>query len=369
MDRWLDMLGAVDGRLWWGNTPQQWTVAIAAATLVMLAWFLLRAHVARRARQLAASSAPSGIRLVSALVAQVKVFPLLALSLALASKSLVFPPPVETLATDVIVILLALQCGVWATTALRFWLREQHAGVAGGEARPETPTLTIVDFVARVLIWTLVGLVALDNLGVNITALLTGLGIGGIAVALAVQNVLGDLFASLSIALDKPFLPGDTIEVDTVSGVVEHVGIKSTRIRSGSGELVIVANADLLRSRVRNYGRALERRKLFPLCVSYGVPVERMRDVPAMVESVVRSRPGVRFERCHLRLLGENGAVFEVAFHSESPDFEALALAEHEVNLRLLEVFAREGITLAYPTRTVMMARSGGGVSGSGSGA
>jgi small-conductance mechanosensitive channel len=240
---------------------------------------------------------------------------------------------------------------------LRFWLREQQLALAGAEGRPEAPTLTIVDFVVRVLIWTLVGLVALDNLGVNITALLTGLGIGGIAVALAVQNVLGDLFASLSIALDKPFLPGDTIEVDAVSGVVEHVGIKSTRIRSGGGELVIVANADLLKSRVRNYGRAHERRKLFQFCVAYDVPVERLRRVPTLVEAAVLAQPGVRFERCHLRLLGENGAVFEVAFHSESPDFDRLALAEHEVNLRLLAAFADEGITLAYPTRSVVMAR------------
>ena len=357
MDRWLDMFGTVSRQQWWGNSPHEWLVAFAYAGGVMLAWFLLRAHVGRRARRLAASSAPSGIRLVSALVAQVKVFPLLALSLALASKWLRLTPRAEALATDAVIILLALQCGVWATTALRFWLREQQAAEAGAEGHSETPTLTIVDFVARLLIWTLVGLVALDNLGVNISALLTGLGIGGIAVALAVQNVLGDLFASLSIALDKPFLPGDPIEVDAVSGVVEHIGIKSTRVRSGSGELVIVANADLLKSRVRNFGRALERRKLFTFRVAYGVPAARLREVPAMVEAAVRSQPGVRFERCHLRQLGESGAEFEVAFHSESKEFEPLVAAEHEVNLCLLEAFAAGGITLAYPTRTVLVER------------
>lgn len=285
------------------------------------------------------------------------MLPLLALSVVLASQWLALPPRLKELANDAMVILLALEVGILATAALRFWLREQQAANAGPEGRPEAPTLTIVDFVARVLIWLLVGLVALDNLGVNITALLTGLGIGGIAVALAVQNVLGDLFASLSIALDKPFLPGDSIELDNVVGTVEHIGIKSTRIRSVNGELVVVSNADLLKSRVRNYGRAAERRKLFQLCIHYATPVERLRQVPGLVEAVVRGQPGVRFERCHLRTLGESGAVFEVVFFSDAPEFEPLVAAEHEVNLGVLEALAGAGITLAYPTQTVLVQR------------
>ena len=314
-------------------------------------------RVRRQMRRLAASTAPRGVRLLAELVAQVRMLPLLALSVVLASQWLALPPRLKELANDAMVILLALEVGILATAALRFWLREQQAANAGPEGRPEAPTLTIVDFVARVLIWLLVGLVALDNLGVNITALLTGLGIGGIAVALAVQNVLGDLFASLSIALDKPFLPGDSIELDEVVGTVEHIGIKSTRIRSVNGELVVVSNADLLKSRVRNYGRAAERRKLFQLCIHYATPVERLRQVPGLVEAVVRSQPGVRFERCHLRTLGESGAVFEVVFFSDAPEFEPLVAAEHEVNLGVLEALAGAGITLAYPTQTVLVQR------------
>jgi small-conductance mechanosensitive channel len=314
-------------------------------------------RVRRQMRRLAASTAPRGVRLLAELVAQVRMLPLLALSVVLASQWLALPPRLKELANDAMVVLLALEVGILATAALRFWLREQQAANAGPEGRPEAPTLTIVDFVARVLIWLLVGLVALDNLGVNITALLTGLGIGGIAVALAVQNVLGDLFASLSIALDKPFLPGDSIELDNVVGTVEHIGIKSTRIRSVNGELVVVSNADLLKSRVRNYGRAAERRKLFQLCIHYATPVERLRQVPGLVEAVVRSQPGVRFERCHLRTLGESGAVFEVVFFSDAPEFEPLVAAEHEVNLGVLEALAGAGITLAYPTQTVLVQR------------
>lgn len=357
MEPWLRVAGKGSEALWWGNTPAEWLAACVSMALVLAGWWWVRVRVQRQIRRLAASSAPRGVRLLAELVAQVRMLPLLALAVVLASKWLALSPRLTELANDAMVILLALEVGILATAALRFWLREQQAANAGPEGRPEAPTLTIVDFVARVLIWLLVGLVALDNLGVNITALLTGLGIGGIAVALAVQNVLGDLFASLSIALDKPFLPGDSIELDNVVGTVEHIGIKSTRIRSVNGELVVVSNADLLKSRVRNYGRAAERRKLFQLCIHYATPVERLRQVPGLVEAVVRSQPGVRFERCHLRTLGESGAVFEVVFFSDAPEFEPLVAAEHEVNLGVLEALAGAGITLAYPTQTVLVQR------------
>src|SRR3984957_2847632 len=131
-----------------------------------------------------------------------------------------------------------------------------------GADRVFAGSLDIISFVARILIWSLLILVALDNLGVNITALLAGLGVGGVAVALALQNVLGDLFASLSIALDKPFVVGDRLMVDAFAGVVEHIGIKTTRLRSDSGEQIILSNADILKSRVRNYGRMAEQRIL-----------------------------------------------------------------------------------------------------------
>jgi small-conductance mechanosensitive channel len=357
MEPWLRIAGIGSEALWWGNAPAEWLAAFASIALVMAGWWWVRVRVRRQIQRLAASSAPRGVRLLAELVAQVRMLPLLALAVVLASKWLDLAPRLAELANDAMVILLTLEVGILATTALRFWLREQQIANAGPDGRSEAPTLTIVYFVARLLIWLLVGLVALDNLGVNITALLTGLGIGGIAVALAVQNVLGDLFASLSIALDKPFLPGDAIEVDTVSGTVEYIGIKSTRIRSVNGELVVVSNADLLKSRVRNFGRAAERRKLFQLCVHYGTPVDRLRQVPALVEAVVRRQPGARFERCHLRTLGDSGAVFEVVFFSDAPEFEPLVAAEHEVNLGVLEALAGAGISLAYPTRTVLVER------------
>ena len=146
-------------------------------------------------------------------------------------------------------------------------------------------SLDIINFIARLVVWSILILVALSNLGVNITALLAGLGVGGVAVALALQNVLGDLFASLSIALDKPFVVGDSLGVDTFAGTVEHIGIKSTRLRSESGEQIILSNADILKSRVRNFGRAQETR-------AFGDPPRELRNArrPARDPEAARKR-------------------------------------------------------------------------------
>src|SRR5271170_3512749 len=137
------------------------------------------------------------------------------------------------------------------------------------------------------LIWSLLILVALDNLGVNITALLAGLGVGGVAVALALQNVLGDLFASLSIALDKPFVIGDNLTIDSYVGKVEHIGIKTTRLRSDSGEQIILSNEEILRSRVRNFARAEEQRVLTTIRVHYETPTELLQSIPKLIEGIV----------------------------------------------------------------------------------
>jgi small-conductance mechanosensitive channel len=361
MESLLRALGTDLQVRWLGNPIADWAWALSIGILTFLALLLVRVQVTRRARRLAARDLPRGVRLLTQLVAQLKFFPLLALSMALASKYLTLPPRAETLTTDLIIVLLALQAGVWASTAVRFWLDEQRAVHALADGHAETPTITIVEFVARVLIWAVVLLVALDNLGVNIGALLAGLGIGGIAVALAVQNVLGDLLASLSIALDKPFQPGDAIQVDDIVGTVERVGIKSTRIRSASGEMVVMANADLLKSRVRNFGQAAERRKLFQVGVTYDTTPEQLRAVPELVRQAVVAHPGTRFERCHLRTFGDSALVFEVAFFSEAQGFEPLLEAEHAINLRLVESFRAAGIAFAFPTRTVILAGAGTG--------
>ena len=211
-------------------------------------------------------------------------------------------------------------------------------------------SLNILRFVAMLLVWAVAFLMLLANLGIEIMPLIAGLGIGGIAIALAVQNVLGDLFASLSIALDKPFRVGDSLTVGDEKGTVEYVGIKSTRLRSITGEQIVISNGDLLKSRVRNFSRLAERRADLQLRIAYETPRGLIRELPKIIEAAIRAEPGVRFERAHFARYGDYALVFEASYFVESSEYMNFMDAQQAINLRLLDEFARRGVTLAYPT-------------------
>jgi small-conductance mechanosensitive channel len=199
-------------------------------------------------------------------------------------------------------------------------------------------------------VWVVAFLMLLANLGIEIMPLVAGLGIGGVAIALAVQNVLGDLFASLSIALDKPFRVGDALNVGDEKGTVEYIGIKSTRLRSLTGEQIIISNGDLLKSRVRNFSGIAERRAELLLRIAYETPRALIAELPRIIEAAIRAQPGVRFERAHFSRYGDYALLFEATYVVESGDYVAFMDAQQAINLRLLEEFERRGVTLAYPT-------------------
>ncbi len=246
--------------------------------------------------------------------------------------------------------LILLQVGLWAGRILRFYLEIKES--EAGADRLFAGSLDIIKFVAHMLIWSLLILVALENFGVNITALLAGLGVGGVAVALALQNVLGDLFASLSIALDKPFVVGDTLTIDTFTGTVERIGIKTTRLRSDTGEQIILSNADILKSRVRNFGRAPELRTLATIRVDYATPGETLQSIPKLLEGIVREHAHARFDRCHLKTIGESCLQFELSYFAQQPKLNPLLDLQQAVNFRIIDEFRRLGVQFAYPAHT-----------------
>ncbi|HKK08681.1 MAG TPA: mechanosensitive ion channel family protein, partial [Gemmatimonadota bacterium] len=187
----------------------------------------------------------------------------------------------------------------------------------------------------------------------QIKTLLAGLGVGGIAVALAVQTILGDLFASLSIVLDKPFVIGDFLAVGEHTGTVEQIGIKTTRIRSLSGEQLVFSNADLLSSRIRNYGRMRERRAVFTVGVTYGTPPGTARRIPDLIREALAEHDEVRVDRCHFKAFGDSALIYETVYYVSDPAYNLYMDIQQEVNLELMRLFAEEGIEFAYPTRTV----------------
>lgn len=212
-------------------------------------------------------------------------------------------------------------------------------------------------FVLVFALWSIVSLLALDNLGVDVTALVAGLGVGGIAIALAVQNILGDLFASLAIILDRPFIVGDFIDVDGKVGTVEQIGLKTTRVRSISGEQLVFANADMLSSQLRNFGRMQERRIVFTLGVTYQTPRAALERIPDLIRESVEADPAVRFDRSHFSGYGDFSLNFETVYFVNTPEYPDYMDAQQRIFLRIHEAFEADGIEFAYPTQTLVLTR------------
>jgi len=340
------------GRLLLSNSLADWLIAAALAVAVWSALWILRRLIASRYQRRATAEQPTLIRLMAYLIGNTKQFFFFAIALSVASESLTLPDKLHQVLANVVLVLILLQVGLWAGRAVRFYLDRKELERGG---QPFAGSLDIIRFVAGILIWSLVILVTLENLGVNITALIAGLGVGGVAVALALQNVLGDLFASLSIALDKPFSVGDSLVIDTFNGNVERIGIKTTRLRSVTGEQIILSNADILKSRVRNFGRASEQRALATLRVNYDTPADKLREIPKLVESIVREQANARFERCHLVAIGESAAQFELSYFVQQPKLNSLFDLQQSVNFRIIEEFKRAGVEFAYTTQRVLL--------------
>lgn len=254
----------------------------------------------------------------------------------------------------VFVIALLVQIAHSASHAISFSFETYRRRQIDKNAAAVT-TLSSVAFLFRILLWMTLLLVGLDNLGVNVTTVIAGLGVGGIAVALAVQNILGDLFASFSIVLDKPFVIGDFIIVDDNLGTVEHVGLKTTRIRSLSGEQLIFSNADLLGSRIRNFKRMYERRVVFSIGVLYQTPVEKIAAIPDMLRTIIEAQEQVHFDRAHFKAYGAYSLVFEVVYWVHSPDYNIYMDIQQAINIAIFKRFDENKIRFAYPTQTVIM--------------
>jgi small-conductance mechanosensitive channel len=342
-------------RLLLGNSFADWLIA---ATLFVAVWsglWIVRKTIGSRYKGYSSARNPTAIRLIAYLIGNTKQVLFIAVALDAAQGMLTFPPRIERIVQNIVLLLVLVQVGLWAARTLRFYLATKEA--ERGADQVFLGSLDIINFVAGMLIWSLVILVALDNFGVNITALLAGLGVGGVAVALALQNVLGDLFASLSIALDKPFVVGDSLVIDTFVGKVEHIGIKTTRLRSESGEQIILSNADILKSRVRNQGRAPELRALTTIRVAYGTPIEKLKAIPALLERIVCEHSQARFERCHLKTLGDSSLFFELSYFVRQPSTNPLLDLQQAVNFRILDEFRDLGVDFAYPAQLVVLDR------------
>ena len=336
------------------NAPDAWLLAGAIVFAVLAGVWLARAISARVVTRIARRTA---LQLDDALIAAVratKLWLLTPLALYAGASALEIPPRLDRLLENAAMVALVVQFVVWTNRWLLRWLA-LRADAARATDPAATTTVNLLGFVARVVVWALGLLIALDQLGFNVTALIAGLGIGGIAVALALQNILGDLFASMSIVLDKPFQVGDFIIVGDKPGTVEKVGLKTTRVKSLWGEQLVFANAQLLNAQIKNYKRMQERRIAFGIGVTYETPAEKLRALPGWLKAAVEAQPDVRFDRAHFKEYADFSLNFEIVYYVLSPDYNLYMDRQQAINLAIFDKLAQEGVQFAYPTRTLYL--------------
>ncbi|MGH8197891.1 MAG: mechanosensitive ion channel family protein [Steroidobacteraceae bacterium] len=334
--------------VYFGNTLGNWAIALASFAVWLTVLPLARALIGRRLGRQTEARPIAALLLARSLVDRTTRLFMLAVAVYLAMRWLVVPAVLERGLHIAILIVFWFQVALWGTAAVYRGIEARRGhGIAAVEGEA---SLNILRFVGLVAVWSVALLMLLANLGVEIMPLVAGLGIGGVAVALAVQNVLGDLLASLAIALDKPFKVGDFLNLGQELGTVERIGIKSTHLRSLSGELIVLSNGDLLKSRVRNYGRMFERRVVFSVGIVYETPRARIGEVPGILEQAIRAQDKTRFDRAHFKEFGDFALIYEAVYYVLEADYNVYMNIQQAINLRIVDEFASRGIEFAYPT-------------------
>lgn len=336
------------------NSLQTWLIAAIIALAALLVAGIFRFISCRQLNRLVTHTDVPLWPVLLAMVKRTKWLFITLLALFIGASVIELPGTLRANFTTIVIIALLIQTGLWGTAALQVII-EQYRQRQLDKDPASITTLSVLNLISKIILWSIIVLLVLDNLGVNITALVAGLGVGGIAVALAVQTILGDLFASLSIVLDKPFVVGDFLIVDDLLGSVEYVGLKTTRLRSLSGEQLIFSNSDLLKSRIRNYGRMYERRVVFNIGVTYQTPRDKLIKIPKIIREAVEQQDKTRFDRSHFKEYGDFALIFESVYYVLGPDYNEYMDIQQAINLHIHEGFEQEGIEFAYPTQTLFV--------------
>jgi small-conductance mechanosensitive channel len=333
--------------------PHELVVAGAISAGMLLVLLLAKAFALRQLDQLGANAHLQFLSYPKELVAATRLPFMLGVAFLVGLNRLDFTARQDRWLQYAWIAVLLVQVALWGNrvivVAVGRTFEQQRATNPGAATH-----LALVGMVARIFLWTVACLILLDNFGVNISALVASLGIGGIAVALAAQNILGDLFSSVSIALDKPFTLGDFIIVGDYKGTVEHVGMKTTRMRSLDGEQIIISNSELLKNQIRNYKRMQERRILFEFGIAYETATEIVEQLPQVIREIIVASPETaRFDRAHFKGFGDSALLFEVVYYVLSPDYGQYMDIQQAINLALLRQLGERGVEFAYPTRTL----------------
>ncbi len=350
------------GTVFYGNELRYWMIALAIVFLIFIVLVISRAFLRGRIERRARRTHTDLDDFFASLISSTKLLFLLIISIYFGSLSLNLSDRVNLILSILVKTALLLQVGLWINNLIGFFVGRRMRSKLEMEPSHAT-TISALGVVFKAAVWAIIIVMVLNNIpGIRVDTLIASLGITGIAIGLAVQNVLGDLFASLSIALDRPFVIGDFITVGDMSGTVEHIGLKSTRVRSLSGEQLVFGNNDLLSSRIRNFKRMARRRVPFTIGVTYQTSYDKVKTIPDLITGVVAAQPQVTFDRAHFKGFGPSSLDFEIVYYVEDSNYNLYMDIQQAINLEIMRKFEEEGIQFAYPTQTVILQNGNGRV-------
>ncbi|WP_137870163.1 mechanosensitive ion channel domain-containing protein [Sphingopyxis sp. 2PD] len=350
-----------DIRLWWDSSiawvNSHWLqigIAIAAGLAIYFLLSMLRGFALKRAQ--ATPGEFTLTHIVGRVIHKTKSFVLAIVAVRLVAGYAQPPAVIMQIIQLVFTVAVVLQVAIWAREVILGLIQRR---ASDGHNETLANAMGIIRLLISVALFAIAAIVILDNMGVNVTGLVAGLGIGGIAIGLAAQGIFSDLFASLSIIFDRPFRVGETIKYDTSTATVERIGLKSTRLRSINGELLVVSNTNLLAKEITNFAHLHRRRVTFAIGVIYQTSPAMLRELPALLEEQVRAA-GHEFIRSSFVTFGPSSLDFELLFDVYSEDFDVVTAARTEVGIRVFDAMAKAGYEFAYPTQTTFTAAPDG---------
>jgi len=338
--------------IFWNNSIKDYSVALGVLIGAIIVFRIFKFILVARLKKIAKKTNTDYDDVLIAVLNKISWLFYLVLSAFIAMQSLAVSEKVYTTANYVFVIVFGWQIIKSILVVVDFVL---HKAMSVGEEEPDMHKIDLFSKLIKVLVWTVGIILVISNLGYDVTALIAGLGVGGIAIAFALQNVLEDIFSSFSIYMDQPFRIGDYIVVGDKMGTVTKIGIKTTRLLSVQGEEVVVSNKELTNAHIQNYRKIEERRTQFNIGVAYETSNEKLKKIPRMVEKIITSIEGCRFERCAFKEFADFSLNYDIVFHFKNNNYNEYLAAREQINLNIKSEFEKESIEFAYPTQTVIV--------------
>jgi len=350
----MDLIEKLKAYELWSNTGYDYMLAIIIFIGTIFVLKIFQAIILIKLQKLAKKTKTEFDDVLIKIFRKIKPPFYLLVALYLGIKVLTFPEIVSKVIGVIFLVVVVYEIIQAITRVIDFFADKYKDRMNGTEAMSQS-MLRAMKVIAKIILWAIGLILILGNLGVDVTSLIAGLGIGGIAIALALQNILEDVFSSFSIYVDKPFRVGDYIQAGSDGGTVEKIGMKTTRLRTLNGEELVISNKELTNARVQNFRRMEKRRDSFELGVTYDTPPQKLESIADIIKEIIKSEKGLEFQRCKFKSFGDSALIFEVVYFVKDKNIDVYLNLKEQINLKIYKKFNEEKIEFAYPTQTVFI--------------